>query len=117
MPCGLRLTGRLSGSPQAGGALGGFAVAEGPGVDAADRARIFSRFWRRGGGPRSGGSGLGLAIVQQIAERHAGEARVFSDGESGSTFVVWLPQTPEPGALPDIDPVGPAPAWDAVPVA
>lgn len=95
-----------------------FAVADqGPGVDAADRARIFGRFWRRGGGPRSGGSGLGLAIVQQIAERHAGEARVFSDGASGSSFVVWLPQNPEPGAVPDIDPVGRAPAPDAVPVA
>lgn len=95
-----------------------FAVAdEGPGVDAADRARIFGRFWRRGGGPRSGGSGLGLAIVQQIAERHAGEARVFSDGGSGSTFVVWLPQIAEPGAVLDIDPVGPAPAREVAPVA
>jgi signal transduction histidine kinase len=95
-----------------------FAVAdEGPGVDAADRARIFGRFWRRGGGSHGGGSGLGLAIVQQIAERHGGEARVFSDGGSGSTFVVWLPQISEPGAVPDIDPVGPAPAREVAPVA
>jgi signal transduction histidine kinase len=47
-------------------------IDSGPGIPAADRERVFDRFYR--GEPASGsnppGSGLGLAIVQRIAERH-----------------------------------------------
>lgn len=41
----------------------------GPGIPAAERERVFDRFYRRdgSGGP---GSGLGLAIVKAIADRH-----------------------------------------------
>ncbi len=41
----------------------------GPGIAAADRERVFDRFYRRVGAPE-GGSGLGLAIVKAIADRH-----------------------------------------------
>jgi two-component system, OmpR family, sensor kinase len=43
----------------------------GPGIPAAERERVFARFYRRSGSDE-GGSGLGLAIVKAIAERHAG---------------------------------------------
>jgi signal transduction histidine kinase len=48
---------------------------EGPGVPAAEAARVFERF-RRGSGARGEGSGLGLAIVRAIAERHGGRVEV-----------------------------------------
>lgn len=41
----------------------------GPGIAAADRERVFDRFYRRASAP-DGGSGLGLAIVKAIADRH-----------------------------------------------
>ena len=43
----------------------------GPGIAAADRSRVFERFYRSADAPASAtGSGLGLAIVQAIAQRH-----------------------------------------------
>jgi signal transduction histidine kinase len=48
----------------------------GPGIAAAERERVFDRFWRREG-TASEGSGLGLAIVKSVAERH--RARVSLD--------------------------------------
>jgi signal transduction histidine kinase len=50
---------------------------EGPGVPAAEAAKIFEPFYRR---DRHGGAGLGLAIVTEIARRHGGRAYL---GESG----------------------------------
>jgi signal transduction histidine kinase len=44
----------------------------GPGIPAADRERVFDRFYRRASAPE-GGSGLGLAIVRAIAERHGAQ--------------------------------------------
>ena len=41
----------------------------GPGIPAAERERVFDRFYRRGLGDESG-SGLGLAIVRSVAQRH-----------------------------------------------
>ena len=42
---------------------------DGPGIDAAERARVFDRFYRRPGTVPPG-SGLGLAIVKAIADAH-----------------------------------------------
>ena len=47
---------------------------EGPGIDAADRPRVFDRFYRSAESRRLPGSGLGLAIVRQAAEMHGGAA-------------------------------------------
>ena len=44
----------------------------GPGIPAADRERVFDRFYRRSTGDEDG-TGLGLAIVRSVADRHGAE--------------------------------------------
>ena len=63
----------------------------GPGIRAADQARIFDRFARLGNGRRTQGVGLGLAIVKAIAEAHGGRAEVASRPGEGARFTVILP--------------------------
>ena len=48
----------------------------GPGIAAAERERVFDRFYR-GESAAEGGSGLGLAIVRRIAERHGGRVELL----------------------------------------
>jgi signal transduction histidine kinase len=68
----------------------------GVGIGAADQGRVFDRFYRGGGHTaHDGHSGLGLAIVRQIVESHGGHATLFSAVGAGSTFVLWLPLTPD----------------------
>lgn len=65
----------------------------GIGIQPADLARIFERFYQvdKARGPRRG-TGLGLAIVQEIVQAHGGKITAFSEGKGrGSTFTVWLP--------------------------
>jgi len=52
----------------------------GPGVPAAERERVFDRFYR-GERPGATGSGLGLAIVRAIAERHGARVELLDPGE------------------------------------
>ncbi|MGW3118599.1 sensor histidine kinase [Streptomyces sp. NPDC001107] len=62
---------------------------DGPGIAAADRARVFERFVRLDASRsrEAGGAGLGLAIVAEVAAAHGGSVRV----EDGARFVVTLP--------------------------
>jgi two-component system OmpR family sensor kinase len=53
---------------------------DGPGIAAAERSRVFDRFYRAQSSDGSG-SGLGLAIVHNVAERHG--AQVELDSGSG----------------------------------
>ncbi len=53
----------------------------GPGIPAAERERVFDRFYR-GGAAAGSGSGLGLAIVREIARRH-GATVELRDGDGG----------------------------------
>ena len=66
----------------------------GPGVPAAQRERIFEKFYRLpGASERSGGVGLGLSLVRSIAERHGGTVRATdrTDGAPGACFELRLP--------------------------
>ncbi|HRH90160.1 MAG TPA: ATP-binding protein, partial [Rubrivivax sp.] len=57
----------------------------GPGIPAAERGRVFDRFYRRGQGDESG-SGLGLAIVRSVAQRH-GATLLLDDSPLGGLRV------------------------------
>lgn len=71
---------------------------EGPGVDPADRERIFARYARSGkaDGRQADGAGLGLSIVRAIAEAHAGRVELDSRPGMGATFTIVLPVEPSP---------------------
>lgn len=61
----------------------------GPGIPAAERERVFDRFYRSADAPPSTGSGLGLAIVRAVAQRH-GAAVTLEDAPGGGLLVSVL---------------------------
>jgi two-component system phosphate regulon sensor histidine kinase PhoR len=87
------------------------AVADhGPGIPAAERARIFERFYRldRARSRELGGTGLGLSIVKHAVEAMGGAVSVEETPGGGATFVVTLrAAAPLPAAT------GPAPSPDS----
>lgn len=62
----------------------------GPGIPAAERERVFDRFFRPPGSAE-GGTGLGLAIVKAIAERHGARVRLADAQPSGLHVTVLFP--------------------------
>ena len=65
----------------------------GPGIPAADRERIFERFYRGANGRAAhAGTGLGLAIVAEIVRRWGGDVRLL-DGP-GTRIEAVFPSTP-----------------------
>ncbi len=69
----------------------------GPGIPAAERERVFDRFYRRGGESENAntantGSGLGLSIVRTIAERHGAQVSLADSGSGGLLARVCFPQ-------------------------
>jgi signal transduction histidine kinase len=73
----------------------------GPGVAAADRERLFGRFYRADRSPDGGVGGLGLSVVRWVAERHGGLVRLL-DREGGAAFEVLLPaMAVTPAATPE----------------
>ncbi len=67
----------------------------GPGIAAADRARIFERFYRADSSRTraSGGSGLGLSIVAGLVQAHGGTVEAVETPCGGATFRVKIPQS------------------------
>jgi two-component system, OmpR family, sensor kinase len=61
---------------------------DGPGIEAADRQRIFERFVRIGA---SDGAGLGLPIARWVAEAHGGTLSLEHSEPGRTTFVAILP--------------------------
>ncbi|XVQ09465.1 ATP-binding protein [Spirillospora sp. CA-255316] len=67
-------------------------VDDGPGIPAADRKAVFSRFYRRSDARRSdpAGTGLGLPIAREIAHAHGGTLHI-ADQPGGACLVLRLP--------------------------
>jgi len=65
----------------------------GPGISAADQARLFQEFQQADNAitKKKGGTGLGLAISKRIIEMHGGKIWVESEPGRGSTFAFTLP--------------------------
>src|SRR5205823_12511168 len=80
---------------------------QGPGIPAADRERIWDRFWRleRDRGSAVAGTGIGLSVVRELVALHGGRAWAEEGrGGTGARFVLELPLVGQPQAAP-----GPAP--------
>jgi two-component system OmpR family sensor kinase len=66
----------------------------GPGLSAADQARIFERFYRADASrvrTDGEGTGLGLSIVDAVMRAHAGEVSVQSEVGKGAAFTLFFP--------------------------
>ena len=66
---------------------------DGPGIPEAERAAVFSPYYRIEGSRsrNTGGTGLGLAIARQIAEAHGGTVVAETAALGGARLVVTLP--------------------------
>jgi DNA-binding response OmpR family regulator/signal transduction histidine kinase len=78
-------------------------VDQGPGIPAAERERVFERFYQleQPTTRNIGGSGLGLAICKAIVEAHGGWIGVTAAPGGGASFAFSLPAMPmdEPHAV------------------
>jgi two-component system OmpR family sensor kinase len=71
---------------------------DGPGLEGAQLAHVFERFYRADSSRTraSGGSGLGLSIVAAVAEAHGGRVSAHPSPGGGATFAVELPRRSPP---------------------
>ncbi|MBZ5636982.1 MAG: HAMP domain-containing histidine kinase [Acidobacteriia bacterium] len=67
----------------------------GLGIPAAERERIFGRFYRVPNGSGKGGYGLGLFLVRHIMDAHGGRVDVESEPGRGSRFRLMFPRVSE----------------------
>ena len=76
----------------------------GPGISAADQAKLFQEFQQADNSitRKKGGTGLGLAISKRIIEMHGGQIWVESQVGQGSTFFVTLPVQVQEQAKPPL---------------
>ncbi|MFI5231408.1 MAG: sensor histidine kinase [Gemmatimonadales bacterium] len=67
---------------------------QGAGIAAADRTRIWERFWRSESVRRAGvtGTGVGLAIVSDLVRLHTGTVAAESALDGGARIVIDLPR-------------------------
>ena len=71
----------------------------GPGIAAADRARVLERFVRLEGSRSRPGSGLGLSLAVAVARMHGGTVELEDNGP-GLRVRVTLPADEQPPLLP-----------------
>ena len=77
---------------------------QGAGIPAADRERIWDRFWRleRDRGSAVAGTGIGLSVVRELVALHGGRAWAEEGrGGNGARFVLELPLAAQPEAAPE----------------
>lgn len=67
---------------------------DGPGIQAADRARIFQAFERGRHGDEGGGFGFGLYVTRKIARLHGGDVTMVNSFLGGSVFHLSIPRRP-----------------------
>ena len=72
---------------------------QGQGIDDAEQAYIFDKFYRGSRQRLLHGSGMGLAIARAILRAHSGGIEVVSHRGEGATFTFWVPLTPASGEL------------------
>ena len=73
----------------------------GPGIPAAERERVFDKFYQVGRiDGRPSGTGLGLTIARHLVELHGGRIWVEEAPSGGATFVLLLPAAPDPTGVP-----------------
>ena len=83
----------------------------GPGLDAAQRARLFQAFERLDAGSTPvEGAGLGLVLSKRLVAAMHGEIGLESEVGIGSTFWIRLPRAAEPVLAPSPAPAAPASA-------
>ena len=71
-------------------------IDQGPGIRAAEQARVFEKFYRSPADrPKMPGSGMGLNIAREIVRAHGGKIWVESSPGTGSRFCVSIPAIPE----------------------
>jgi len=83
--------------PAGGGSAEILLTDDGPGVPAAEAARIFDPFVSRS----SGGTGLGLAVVRAVVQAHGGEIALDSGHQGGARFRIHLPLAAGRQAAPE----------------
>jgi two-component system, OmpR family, sensor histidine kinase KdpD len=66
-------------------------VDQGPGIDTAEREKVFEPFYRGREDPERPGSGLGLAIARAIVTAHGGQIWIEGGAAGGAAVVLELP--------------------------
>jgi two-component system sensor histidine kinase KdpD len=64
---------------------------QGAGIEAADRERVFDKFYRSEKTSHMPGTGLGLAICKGIVELHGGMIAAEPNGAQGTVITITLP--------------------------
>jgi two-component system, OmpR family, sensor histidine kinase KdpD len=64
---------------------------QGQGIDDAEQAYIFDKFYRGSRQRLLHGTGMGLAIAKAILRAHGGGIGVVSHRDQGATFTFWVP--------------------------
>jgi two-component system sensor histidine kinase KdpD len=72
----------------------------GQGIDDAEQAYIFDKFYRGSRQRLLHGTGMGLAIAKAILRAHSGGIEVSSHRDQGATFTFWVPLKPPTNGLP-----------------
>jgi two-component system OmpR family sensor kinase len=94
-PPGTRVAVTVAEAPDDPGMLLLTVADNGPGMDAADAARAFERFYRADASRTrsAGGTGLGLAIVASLVAAHGGSVDLRTALGQGATVSVRLPRS------------------------
>ena len=78
----------------------------GPGIDPAERTKVFDRFYRGSASGRRGtgtGSGLGLALVSEHMRLMGGGVRVETSPQGGARLVLTLPVITDDEASSEVE--------------